>query len=406
MNKTPTVLIMLLTFGLGIWMACAKPESQLDSTTPFWKGNTHTHSLWSDGDAAPEWIADWYKEQNYNFLVLSDHNILSTGNKWFPVKDKTRLTPQRLAALQTQFGADLVQTRVEGDGTESMKLKTLPELRARFEEIGQFIFLQGEEITDGFDKANIHINAFPLSELIRPQKGASIQETLQRNFDAVHQLAQDTGKGIIAHLNHPNFTWSLTWQDFAAIQHEQFFEVYNGHNSVRNYGDAERESTERMWDLVNTARLREHGLPLLFGLATDDSHHYHDWGENHPNPGRGWVQVRAATLEPEALVSAMQQGDFYASTGVEINYSSTGDAIQLAIQPKPGVTYRTEFIGTRGEEIGVVLQTSSELTPKYSLIGDELFVRARITSSKLHANPFAEGDFEMAWLQPIQGGGK
>jgi hypothetical protein len=406
MKKSPTALIMFLTLGLGFWIACAKPESQLDTTTPFWKGNTHTHSLWSDGDAAPEWIADWYKEQSYNFLVLSDHNILSTVSKWFPVKDKTRLTPQRLAALQTQFGADLVQTRNEGDGTQSMKLKTLPELRERFEEKGQFIFLQGEEITDGFDKANIHINAFPLSEVIRPQKGASIQETLQRNFDAVHQLAQDTGKGIIAHLNHPNFTWSLTWQDFAAIKNEQFFEVYNGHNSVRNYGDAERESTERMWDLVNTARLREHELPLLFGLATDDSHHYHDWGGNHPNPGRGWVQVRAATLEPEALVAAMQQGDFYASTGVEINYSSTSEAIQLAIQPKPGVTYLTEFIGTRGEEVGVVLQSSSELTPKYSLTGDELFVRARITSSKLHSNPFAEGDFEMAWLQPIQGVGK
>ena len=27
----------------------------------WWKGNLHTHSLWSDGDDYPEMIADWYR---------------------------------------------------------------------------------------------------------------------------------------------------------------------------------------------------------------------------------------------------------------------------------------------------------------------------------------------------------
>ena len=27
----------------------------------WWKGNLHTHSLWSDGDDFPEMVADWYK---------------------------------------------------------------------------------------------------------------------------------------------------------------------------------------------------------------------------------------------------------------------------------------------------------------------------------------------------------
>ena len=45
----------------------------------YWKGNLHTHSLWSDGDDFPEMIADWYKRHGYHFLTLTDHNVLSEG---------------------------------------------------------------------------------------------------------------------------------------------------------------------------------------------------------------------------------------------------------------------------------------------------------------------------------------
>ena len=40
----------------------------------WFKGNLHTHTTESDGDADPEWVANWYKEHGYDFLVLSDHN--------------------------------------------------------------------------------------------------------------------------------------------------------------------------------------------------------------------------------------------------------------------------------------------------------------------------------------------
>src|ERR1700722_2656270 len=46
------------------------------------KGNLHTHSLWSDGDDYPEMIVDWYKQHEYQFLALSDHNTLLAGQKW------------------------------------------------------------------------------------------------------------------------------------------------------------------------------------------------------------------------------------------------------------------------------------------------------------------------------------
>ena len=54
--------------------------------TRWWKGNLHTHSLWSDGDDYPEMIADWYRSNGYNFLGISDHNILAEGQRWIHVE--------------------------------------------------------------------------------------------------------------------------------------------------------------------------------------------------------------------------------------------------------------------------------------------------------------------------------
>ena len=66
-------------------LASPRLQAAHDDATPhaarWWKGNLHTHSLWSDGDDYPEMIVDWYKQHGYRFLALSDHNILLQGDK-------------------------------------------------------------------------------------------------------------------------------------------------------------------------------------------------------------------------------------------------------------------------------------------------------------------------------------
>ncbi len=42
------------------------------------------------------------------------------------------------------------------------------------------------------------------------------------------------------------------------------------------------------------------------------------WNANVPRPGQGWVMVRAPRLETRALLDALERGEFYASTGVEL----------------------------------------------------------------------------------------
>ena len=397
MHISPAILIGVITAG----------ASGQNKPPRWYKGNTHTHTLWSDGDGAPELVADWYRARGYAFLVLSDHNILSVGERWFPVTDDGRLTPALAEDLRRRFGADAVDVRPRADGGLEMRLQTLEELRARFEETERFLFIQGEEITDEFERIPVHVNGLHLAEVIPPQGGTSIVDVLQRNVDAVIAQGRRLGRPTLAHINHPNFGWALRPEHIAAVQDERFFEVYNGHPGVRNHGDAERVSTEAMWDLALVARLTELDLGLLYGLATDDAHHYHTQGSRGANPGRGWVMVRALRLEPAAIIAALKSGDFYASSGVRLLDVTHDEAsLTVHIETEPGAEYTTRFIGTRlvdGEpgEIGKVLYETESNPAVYEFQGAELYVRATVVSSQAHPNPHAPGDRQQAWVQPV-----
>jgi hypothetical protein len=374
--------------------------------TRWWKGNTHAHTLWSDGNGAPELVADWYRAHGYHFLVLSDHDRLSEGEKWFPITEKGRLTPERVEALRRSYGDGWVIERTRDDQRE-MRLKTLDELRARFEEADRFLFIQGEEITASFERIPVHVNGIHLAEAIPPLGGDSVRDVLQRNVDAVIEQGRRLGRPTLAHINHPNFGWALTPQDVASVEGERFFEVFNGHPSVRNYGDETHVSTEEMWDIALTLRLAELKLGLLYGLATDDAHRYFSFGLGKVNPGRGWVMVRAEELSPEAIVDALHRGDFYASTGVTLrDFGHDASRLTVAIQREPEVTHTTRFIGTRMTPagpgpVGEVLLETTDNPAVYAFGGDELYVRAVVVSSRFHPNPHAQGDRQRAWVQPV-----
>jgi hypothetical protein len=53
------------------------------------------------------------------------------------------------------------------------------------------------------------------------------------------------------------------------------------------------------------------------------------------------------------------------------------------------------------DDIGRVLAEFEGAEATYNFRGDELYVRAKIVSSRLKENPFAEGEREQAWTQPV-----
>ena len=390
----------------------------------YWKGNLHTHSLWSDGDDFPEMIVDWYKQHGYQFLALTEHNVIAEGEKWIDAE----ANPTRKSAVSKyleRFGNRWPEFRSARDKQE-VRLKPLAEFRSQLEEAGKFLLIPAEEITHSYAKRPIHMNGINLRDPIKPLDGKDAFETIAINLRQVEDQRRKTSRMMIGFLNHPNFGWGVRAEDLLLVEELRYFEVFNGHPSVRNYGDELHASCERVWDIALALRLGKHGLPIVYGMATDDAHGYHVYGLGKVNPGRGWVMIKSQHLTAEGLIRGLEAGDFYSSTGVVLDeIKRQENELSLSIRTEPGVTYKTQFIATLkgtnldakpkldqdgrelpltadySAEIGKVVAESTSSVPRYTLTGKELYVRAKVISSKPHPNPYAKGDVEVAWTQPV-----
>lgn len=451
MNHTPLLSVLAVFCSLaGLartpLQAQTAPGSRTETASAQWfKGNLHTHSLWSDGDDYPEMIADWYKRNGYQFLALSDHNVMQEGLRWFELKTPVSIggqVQQRgggpvLERYVTRFGPDWVEQKTEGE-KRFVRLKPLPEYRALLEEPGRFLMIPAEEVTATWKRAKtattpeasgpVHINVTNPRDFVTPAEGDNAVTIMQQTMDAVHAQRARTGQPMIAHLNHPNFRWGVTAEELMQVKGERFFEVYNGHPGVNNDGDAAHASMDQMWDIILAHRLGKLGLEPIFGVGVDDSHNYHAIGLGKSNVGRGWIMVRARHLTPESIIHAMEAGDFYASSGVTLtDLVREPGRLAVRIQAEPGVTYVTQFIGTRrgfnaaseelplppntrtlphrrySAEVGAVLAEVRGNEASYTLRGEELYVRAKIVSSKPKVNGSVAGEFETAWVQPVIG---
>ncbi len=389
--------------------ACAGTPLEEDR---WWRGNLHTHSLWSDGGEFPELVAEWYKERGYHFVAVTEHDMLQEGDRWVdinapdvgwpPRNESTRLA---LPAYRDRFGPDWVQERHDGD-RHLVRLRPLDEYRHLFEEPDRFLLIMGEEVTD---REGAHINVIHVDSALQPLGGTSPADRTRHNLRAAADHRRATGQPLIAIVNHPNYLWALDAKDIADIPAARFFELYNGHLHVNNDGDPERPGTERMWDLILTQR-HVAGEPPIYGIASDDAHEFRAHGDTVARPGRGWVMVRADDLSPEYLIEALETGDFYASTGVVLRRLDRGeDRIRVEVEPEPGATYRIRFVGTRrtedpdGEAVGQVLAEVDGPVGEYAFRGDERYVRATIASTAPHVDPTTGRVLgtTRAWVQPV-----
>lgn len=407
----------LWIFAAGVLLSSnLLAQEPADPPARWWKGNLHTHTLWSDGNDFPEMVAAWYVEHDYNFLALSDHNVLSRGVRWMPLdKIISRSDEKVLERYQRKFGQSWVELKgAPEDADCEVRLKPLDEFRCLVEQTGKFIMIEGEEISDKAEGKPVHMNASNLAEKIEPVGGATVQETMANNLRLVLEHEKASGRQVLPHLNHPNFGYGVTAVDLAKTIEEKFFEVFNGHPGVNQLGDDEHPSIDSMWDMANAMRLVALAAEPMYGIGTDDSHAYHD-KKGGAKPGRGWVMVRAKYLTPEHLIKAMKAGDFYASSGVvlgDVQFDKQQRKLSLRIEAAGDATFETQFIvlpkaqsSLSGEDVKLpeayVAVRVSGNDPTYTLKATDLYVRAIVTSTAGHVNPSWEDQKQQAWTQPV-----
>ena len=338
----PAVWLLIGLLGFVAWPVIERAASAADgpefdqaipgSALRWFKGNTHTHTLNSDGDSTPDDVVRWYREHGYHFLVLTDHNYL-TG----------------VDGLNALHGAS-----------------------------EKFLVVKGEEVTSTFQSKSVHVNGLDVESLVQPTRNAaSILATIQGNVDAIRSV------NGVPHINHPNFVWSITSDDLRQVKNNRLFEIYNGHPTVHNEGGGGVPGLEQMWDQILSQGT------LLYGIAVDDAHVFKQPGNpSVAGPGRGWVVIRAPRLEARALLTALEQGDFYASNGVDLaDIRTTATSMTVSVRPQADFKYRIRFIG----KDGVLLHESIEPTATYTFTGTEGYVRAKVIDSMGRA----------AWIQPV-----
>lgn len=132
-----------------------------------------------------------------------------------------------------------------------------------------------------------------------------IQERLEPVADRQRVLDAINARHGLAVFNHPNWEWTFNHFPQELMQDLEGaigLEVYNG---VIERLEGTALASDR-WD-----RLLSLGK-WLWGFGNDDSHKASD-------AGIAWNVVQATERSPGAILDALRQGRFYASTGVEID---------------------------------------------------------------------------------------
>lgn len=263
------------------------------------KGNVHSHTTRTDGTCPPEkQIAD-YCRMGYDFLAITDHNVI----------DSFQLAEDSDICMIPGWERDI---------------RHAPDNSSCIHVVG--LLGSDAQATSFFETRKLEVNEIPDQQLI----------------DSMHDAGQFT---ILA---HP--LWSrMTPMDVLALNNYDAIEVFNtGCECLMHSGHA-----EIYWDLLLQSGRR------VLGIACDDTHGKTEKSDRFG----GWIMVRCEERTSSSILSAMRKGNYYLSQGPEIfdwgidenghislscspceqihviTYPSRGKSFFASDKPLTGITY-------------------------------------------------------------------
>lgn len=249
----------------------------LPNVEKYFKANLHTHTTVSDGALTPEETKAAYVQRGYQIIAYTDHEVC-VPHPELADENFLPLTSYELAFNPVGEYKFLRKTYhlcfIAKDPDNRWQVYD-PNIT-----VGNSGKYADQVVCDGFEP-----------------RGYSLEQV----NDAI---ARANAHGFLVAYNHPS--WSLQdYTDYSELKGLWAMEVYNNHCNRVGFDD---NNSQVYQDLLN---LGNH----LFPLATDDFHRL-----PHPNfIAGGWVMVGAEKLDYPSVITALEQGDFYASTGPAIH---------------------------------------------------------------------------------------
>ena len=297
----------------------------------YFKGNTHCHSTNSDGELSPAEVGIYYKSSGYDFLAITDHFHLTEPDEYSPSSGIT-------AVPGVEFGGVRLADTV-----------------------GLWVNRADERLTE---------DDFP--------DEYPIGDAYQKNIDNILKA------GGVPILCHPLWHWTFDYEKIKTVTGWKHFELCNASPDCNAMPIPGYAPAEELWDKLLSNGQR------VFGVASDDAHKYTaPYTPTKALGGRGFIMLKAESLEDDALRRAFEAGQFYASTGAALKeYALTEAGIKVAVAiTKDEEVCSFEFFGLNGK----LLQHSIGSEAEYKFRGDELYVRLRIATTTGH----------WLWTQPL-----
>ncbi len=243
----------------------------------FFKANLHVHTTVSDGKMTPEEVKQIYKSQGYSVLALTDHQILLPHPE---LNDDDFLTIT---------AAEIAKNK----GNYALEPSTHFNVYAKAPGAITFPFFDPEDFWPSIAHAKAFLSeeakAFP-----RHPYGYSPEELNQ-------VIAACNAAGFLICLNHP----------------VNSFQNYSFYGTLRGLWGAECFNNgcfrAGYYENMNICDdLWREGERRVFPIASDDAH-------VSAECCGGWTMLKAESLTYDKVFAALENGDFYASTGVEIH---------------------------------------------------------------------------------------
>ena len=296
----------------------------LPETGRFYKANLHCHTTLSDGCLTPEEVKKEYAQRGYSIVAFTDHNRFFGHNE---------LADADFLALNG-YEADI----------------------------------SDKEEPDGYYRRCYHFNCFATDN---GERAAVTPLPAYADTAGINGWLERCGEaGFLVSYNHPY--WSLqTLDDYRELKGIFASEIFN-------YGAYHLDGMDGNQTQVYDTLLR---LGNRIGcVAADDNHNRNPFGHPLNDSFGGFVMIKAEKLDYETIITALQNGNYYASAGPAIT-SLVVENNSVAITCSEAVRITCTTAGRHGQAANAV--GGERLTQaRFDIHPSDIYIRLEVVDDQ------------------------